>query len=56
MQVDTLNLLWWAKTKDGQKNRHRPKSVFPDSGKTRMVDAVMMPTDELAAFLALPRA
>lgn len=55
-QADALNLLWWAKTKDGEKNRNRPKSVFPDSGKSsRMKDAVMMPVDELRAYLARPR-
>lgn len=25
---DKLNLLLWAKTKDGQKNRNRPKSLY----------------------------
>lgn len=28
MQVDTLQLLLWTKTKDGQKNRNRPKSLL----------------------------
>ncbi len=27
MAVDALNLLVWGKTKDGQKNRNRPKSI-----------------------------
>ena len=26
--ADNLNLLLWSKTKDGQRNRHRPKSIF----------------------------
>ncbi|WP_040466783.1 DUF5361 domain-containing protein [Eremococcus coleocola] len=26
--VDALNTLLWTKTKDGQKNRNRPKSIF----------------------------
>ncbi len=26
--ADDLNLLVWSKTKDGQHNRHRPKSIF----------------------------
>ena len=25
--LDKLSLLWWAETKDGQKNRNRPESV-----------------------------
>lgn len=25
--VDSLNLLWWSKTVDGQSNRNRPKSI-----------------------------
>ncbi|MDD7732865.1 MAG: DUF5361 domain-containing protein [Firmicutes bacterium] len=25
MAVDYLSLLWWAKTKDGQRNKNRPK-------------------------------
>lgn len=24
-QLDVLNMLWWAKTKDGQDNRNRPQ-------------------------------
>lgn len=55
MQADALNLLWWAKTKDGQKNRNRPKSVFPQADKGRMKGAVSMPIDELKAYLARPR-
>ena len=26
--VDLLGLIWWSKTKDGQRGRNRPKSVF----------------------------
>lgn len=54
-QVDVLNLLWWSKTKDGQKGRHRPKSVLPQEKKGRMQDAQSMPIDELKAYLARPR-
>ena len=54
-QADALHLLWWAKTRDGQKNRNRPKSVFPQPEKARMKDAVMMPVDELKEYLARPR-
>lgn len=25
--VDKLSLIWWSKTKDGQKNRNRPKLI-----------------------------
>lgn len=25
--LDTVRLLWWAKTKDAQQNRNRPKSI-----------------------------
>lgn len=28
MMVDSLNLLFWTKTKDAQKNRNKPKSVL----------------------------
>lgn len=28
--LDALNFLCWAKSKDGQKNRNRPKSVYDD--------------------------
>ena len=56
--VDALRWLVWSKTKDGEKNRNRPKpvprpGVKPDKG--RMSDAVAMPVDELKKYLALPR-
>lgn len=55
VQADALNLLWWAKTRDGSKNRHRPRSVFPRDEKPRMADAQLMTVDELREYLALPR-
>ncbi len=30
LAVDKLNLLWWAQTKDGQKNRGRPDSLVAE--------------------------
>lgn len=26
--LDHLKMIWWSKTEDGQKNRHRPKSTL----------------------------
>lgn len=56
MTVNALNVLVWQKTKDGQRNRNKPKMVgpFEDVGK-KSIDANPMTIDELNAVLALPR-
>ena len=57
-QADALNWLVWSKTRDGQKNRNRPKPIprpGVDDGKGRVKDAKSMPIDELKQFLARPR-
>lgn len=56
--ADALAWLVWAKTKDGSKNRNRPKPIprpgsVEDNG--RMTDVQSMDVDELKAFLARPR-
>lgn len=57
--LDYLALQWWAKTKDGEKNRNRPKPVprpgVEDKTKRRMKDAMLLPLDEAKRRLALPR-
>lgn len=56
--VDALRWLVWAKTKDGAKNRNRPKPI-PRPGvrksRGRMKDAVSLPIDELQRRLDMPR-
>jgi len=42
--VDALNWLVWAKTKDGSKNRNRPKSVLPGKDTTRRTGTAPKPT------------
>ena len=54
--VNNLNWLVWSKTKDGQKNRNRPKLVGPfDSEKKRSISGMAMTVDELNEFLSRPR-
>jgi len=57
--VDFLALHWWAQTKDGAKNRNRPKQIprpgVEDGSKARMKGAVLLPVDEVKRRLALPR-
>lgn len=57
IRTDAAMLQWWAKTKDGQKNRNRPKSVMPQNqaSKGRMAGAQSMTVDELKEYLARPR-
>lgn len=54
--VDLLQLLWWAKTKDGQNNRNRPtpfpRPVTKIQGNSELM---AMPIDELEKRLAAPR-
>lgn len=54
--VDALNTLVWMQTKDGHKNRNRPKSLIPkQKQKSRQLEAVAMSIDELDAILHRPR-
>ena len=54
--VNDLNWLVWSKTKDGQRNRNRPKPVGPfDAEKKRSITGVAMTVDELNEVLSRPR-
>ena len=54
--VNDLNWLVWSKTKDGQRNRNRPKPVGPfDGEKKRSITGVAMTVDELNEALSRPR-
>lgn len=60
--VDALNQLVWAQSKDGQKNRKRPKPVprpgdaAPEKENTgRFADVEARPLDEVRELLARPR-
>ena len=54
--VNDLNWLVWSKTKDGQRNRNRPKLVGPfEAEKKRTVSGVAMTVDELNEALSRPR-
>lgn len=44
-QADILHLLLWAKTKDGQKNRNRPKSIL-----TKLLGIGETKKEELKSF------
>ncbi|WRS29606.1 DUF5361 domain-containing protein [Actinomycetaceae bacterium MB13-C1-2] len=58
-QADLLNLLWWAKTEDGQKDRNRPAPVsrpgVPGYQRDAEAEFAAMDIDALEATLALPR-
>lgn len=45
MKADILNLILWTKTKDGQKNRNRPESLFK-----RLMGLEKERKDELMSF------
>lgn len=55
----SLRWLVWAKTKDGQKGRKKPKPVTPPEGKTNKrkpgKSGVRMTKRQLAEYLARPR-
>ncbi|WP_417556246.1 DUF5361 domain-containing protein [Microbacterium sp.] len=53
--ADSLRFLGWAKTKDGQKNRNRPKPIPRPGMHGLRSDIAAMPLDELKQFLARPR-
>lgn len=48
-----VNWLTWSKTKDGQKNRNKPKQIGPKGPeKTRRIRGMAMTADELMAELS----
>ena len=54
--VNDLNWLVWSKTKDGQRNRNRPKPIGPfDGEKKRSITGVAMTVEELNEALSRPR-
>lgn len=42
LTVDTLNLLFWAKTTDGAKNRNKPQSIYEKLTQKAENDEVMI--------------
>lgn len=61
-QTDLLALIWWSKTRDGQKNKNRPKPV-PRPGiadpekagnRIRREEVQLMTPEELDAYWRLP--
>lgn len=58
MAVNALNVLVWQRSKDGQKNKNRPKLVGPfgaSEGGGEKLDASAMSIEELDYYLSLPR-
>jgi len=54
--VDILRIMAWQNTKDGSKNRRRPKPVpRPGVGPKKDPNAMSAPVDEVQRLLALPR-
>lgn len=54
--VNALNLIWWSKTKDGQRGRNRPRPVGPaERGGARKKQAMAMSVGELDEILSRPR-
>lgn len=51
----SLRWLVWAKTKDGAKNRHRPKPIKPPAEKEKKTKSPRMSKKALTAFLNAPR-
>lgn len=51
--ANSLALLVWAQTKDGQKNRNRPKPITPPKGRKKKAEAHTV--DEYKKILARPR-
>ena len=58
MAVNALNILVWQRSKDGQKNRKRPKLIGPFGSERDgdgKLEASAMSVEELDYFLSLPR-
>lgn len=54
--ADADRWLVWAKSKDGSKNRNRPKPITRPGGETKKRDDLRaMPVDQMRALLARPR-
>lgn len=50
--ADTLHALFWAKTKDGAKNRNRPKPIERPGRRPERMGKKPLPLDEMAVWLA----
>ncbi|MFJ2506328.1 DUF5361 domain-containing protein [Microbacterium sp. NPDC087592] len=50
--VDSLHMLWWSKTKDGHKNRNRPKPLERPGRRPERMGKKPLPLDEMAVWLA----
>lgn len=50
--ADTLHALFWAKTKDGSKNRNRPKPIERPGRRPERMGKKPLPLDEMDAWLA----
>lgn len=49
--VDSLRMLLWAKTKDGQKNRNRPKPIERPGRRPEKLGKAPLPVDEMCDWL-----
>lgn len=49
--MDELRLANWQRTKDGAKNRNRPKPVSPLARRGRRIGRTTRPAGEVAAML-----
>lgn len=54
-QLNTLRLLLWAQTKDGQRNRNRPEPIGPERKRGTRKVAQVMTIEELEKALSRPR-
>ncbi|MEW2011408.1 DUF5361 domain-containing protein [Microbacterium sp. NPDC078814] len=50
--ADTLHMLFWAKTKDGAKNRNRPKPIERPGRRPERMGKKPLPLNEMAVWLA----
>lgn len=50
--ADSLHMLFWAKTKDGSKNRNRPKPIERPGRRPERMGKKPLPLDEMAVWLA----
>lgn len=50
--ADTLHALFWAKTKDGSKNRNRPQPIERPGRRPERMGKKPLPLDEMDAWLA----
>lgn len=57
--ADAQRWLQWSKTKDGKKNRNRPKPIprpgMRETDKGRFTDVEVMDLDDMKAYLSRPR-